>query len=57
MSKISVIGLDLTINIFQLDAVGEAGNLMLHKQLSSTQIQCFFVKLPPCLVGMEACGG
>lgn len=57
MSKISVIGLDLAKNVFQVHAVNERGKVVLRKQLSRAQVQRFFVKLPPCLIGMEACGG
>lgn len=57
MNKISVIGLDLAKKVFHVHAVDEAGNVMLRKQLSRTQIQRFFAQLPPSLVGMEACGG
>jgi len=57
MDKISVIGLDLAKNVFQLHAVDEGGAVVLRKQLSRAQMPRFFAKLPPCLIGMEACGG
>lgn len=57
MNKISVVGLDLAKNVFQVHAVDEEGEVVLRKQLSRAQMQRFFVKLPPCLIGMEACGG
>ena len=56
MNKISVIGLDLAKNVFQVHGVDERGKAALRKQLSRAQVQRFFAKLPPCLVGMEACG-
>ena len=57
MNKISVIGLDLAKNVFQLHAIDGQGEVALRKQVSRTQMCKFFAKLPPCLVGMEACGG
>ncbi|MCB0257011.1 MAG: IS110 family transposase [Anaerolineae bacterium] len=57
MNKISVMGLDLAKNVFQLHAVDEGGAVVLRKQLSRTQMPRFFAKLPPCLIGMEACSG
>lgn len=57
MSKISVVGLDLAKNVFQIHAANERGETVLRKKLSRSQMQRFFAKLSPCLVGMEACGG
>lgn len=57
MNKISVIGLDLAKNVFQVHAINEKGEVVLRKRLSRPQMQKFFAKLPPCLIGMEACGG
>jgi transposase len=30
---------------------------MLRKKLRRDQLMPFFANLPPCLIGMEACGG
>jgi transposase len=57
MNKVSVVGLDLAKNVFQIHAVDINGEVVLRKQLSRTQMARFFAKLPPCLIGMEACGG
>jgi len=57
MSKISVIGLDLAKNVFQLHGVDEAGLPVVRKKLHRKDLLRFFAKGEPCLVGMEACGG
>ncbi len=57
MNKISVIGLDLAKNVFQLHGVDADGEVVLRKQLSRAQLRVFFARLEPCLIGMEACGG
>lgn len=54
--NITTIGLDLAKNVFQIHAVNEAGRVVLKKQLRRDQMVQFFLKLQPCLVGMEACG-
>ncbi len=56
MNKISVMGVDLAKNVFQLHGEDDAGKVVLRKQLRRSQMLTFFAKLPPCLIGMEACG-
>jgi transposase len=53
--QISIIGVDLAKRVFQVHAVDQNGNVVLRKQLRRAQVLSFFAKLPPCLVGMEAC--
>ncbi len=54
--EITPIGLDLAKSIFQVHAVDEAGRPVLRRALRRAQVLPFFAKLPPCLIGMEACG-
>lgn len=56
MTKISMIGLDLAKNVFQVHATDAAGRPVLRKQLRRAQVLKFFAGLEPCIVGMEACG-
>ena len=53
--QISTIGIDLAKNVFQVHGVDVAGKPVLKKQLRRGQMLEFFGKLPPCLIGMEAC--
>ena len=55
--KITTIGLDLAKNVFQVHGVDAHGKVLVRKKLRRAQVREFFAKLPPCLVGMEACGG
>lgn len=55
--QITTVGLDLAKNVFQLHAVDQRGKVALRKQLRREQLMVFFANLPPCLIGMEACGG
>ena len=56
MTSVTTIGLDLAKTVFQIHGVDAAGNAVLKRQLRRGQVLEFFGKLPPCLVGMEACG-
>jgi len=53
--QISTIGLNLAKNVFQVHGVDEVGKLTITRRLRRGQLIGFFKKLPPCLVGMEAC--
>jgi transposase len=54
--KITTIGIDLAKNVFQVHAVDEHGKVVFNKALKREQMATFFVNLPACLIGMEACG-
>ena len=55
--KVSMIGLDLAKSLFQVHGVDASGKVVLRKRLSRGQMERFFAKLEPLVVGMEACGG
>ncbi len=55
MNKISTIGLDVAKNVFQVHAVDAAGAVVISRALRRAQLRAWFEKLPPCLVGIEAC--
>lgn len=54
--EISTIGFDLAKQVFQVHGVDAEGKLVISKALRRPQVMPFFAKLPPCLVGIEACG-
>ncbi|NNF77416.1 MAG: IS110 family transposase [Rhizobiales bacterium] len=56
MKEIITIGLDIAKSVFQVHGVAEGGAVVVRKQLRRSQVLTFFEKLPPCLVGIEACG-
>ena len=57
MNKISVIGLDLAKNVFQVHGIDTDDEVVVRKQLRRSEIRKYFARLEPCLIGMEACGG
>ena len=54
--KITTIGIDLAKNIFQLHGVDSKGHTVLRRAIKRPEMLAYFVKLQPCLIGMEACG-
>jgi transposase len=55
---IVAVGIDLAKNVYALHGVDETGKVVLRRpSVKRDQLLEFFAKLPPCLVGMEACGG
>ncbi len=55
MNEITIIGLDIAKNVFQLHCVDAGGHIVLAKALRRGQLLPFFSRLSPCLIGMEAC--
>ena len=54
--KLTMIGIDLAKNVFQVHGADDRGKAVLRKQLKRAQMISFFAKLAPCRIGMEACG-
>ena len=54
--KITTVGIDLAKNVIQVHGVDDQGKAVLKKALKRDQVAPFFANLPPCLIGMEACG-
>ncbi len=55
--NITTIGLDIAKNVFQVHGVDGHGKVVLRKKLSRGKVLEFFVNLPACLIGLEACPG
>jgi transposase len=55
MQAITTIGLDIAKSVFQVHGVDAQGNVIFRRQLKRRYVLSFFQKLPPCLVGIEAC--
>src|SRR6202171_170058 len=48
--------MDTSKHIFQLHGVDSAERPVLRRKLRRSQLLAFFAKLPPTVIGMEACG-
>ena len=55
MQTITTIGLDIAKSVFQVHGVDAEGNVIIRRQLKRRYVLTFFQKLPPCLIGIEAC--
>jgi transposase len=55
MQTITTIGLDIAKSVFQVHGVNADGQVVVRRQLKRRYVLAFFQKLPPCLVGIEAC--
>src|ERR1700745_3752513 len=55
METITTVGLDIAKSVFQVHSVDANGDVVLRRQLKRRYVLAFFQKLPPCLVGIEAC--
>jgi transposase len=55
MQAVTTIGLDIAKSVFQIHGVDAAGDVIVRRQLKRRYVLPFFQKLPPCLVGIEAC--
>jgi transposase len=55
MQAITTIGLDIAKSVFQVHGVDADGNVVIRRQLKRRYVLAFFQKLPPCLIGIEAC--
>ena len=56
LSLVATVGLDLAKHVFQVHAVDADGNIVVVTSLKRKDVLAFFASLPPCLVGLEACG-
>src|SRR3954449_3747625 len=56
MDQIIRIGMDTSKHFFQLHGVDGAERPVLRRKLRRNEVLAFFAKLPPTVIGMEACG-
>src|SRR6266571_2612766 len=55
MQAVTTIGLDIAKMVFQVHGVDAEGKVIIRRKLKRRYVAAFFQKLPPCLVGIEAC--
>ena len=53
---VKTVGLDLAKDVFQVHGISENGRVIFNKPIKRAKLLAFFQTLPPCTVGMEACG-
>jgi transposase len=57
VDQIIRIGMDTSKHLFQLHGVNAAEEPVLRKKLRRQDMVTFFTRLPPTVIGIEACGG
>ena len=55
MKEVSIIGLDLAKNSFQLHGASADGAVVFRKKLVRSQLLKFMAAQPKCIIAMEAC--
>jgi transposase len=55
MMQAVTVGLDIAKNVFHAYGVGAQGLTVFSRKLRRAQVEVFFSKLEPCLIGIEAC--
>jgi transposase len=56
MNMIATTGLDVAKEVFQIHSIDAEQNVVVTRALKRKDVRTFFAKLPPHLIGMEACG-
>jgi transposase len=57
MTEITTVGVDLAKTIFTIHGVDAHGKTVLRRTVRRERLMEVIAGLPPCLIGMEACGG
>lgn len=57
MENVTLLGVDLAKNVFQLHGIDDKGNPVLRKRLNREKFVETIANMPPCTIAMEACSG
>jgi transposase len=52
---VTTVGLDIAKHVFRVHGIDQDGQVLIRRQLRRSELIGFFRRLPPCLIGMEAC--
>ena len=55
--NISLLGIDIAKDVFQLHGADSLGKKLLKKRISRNELAEYIIKLPSCTIVMESCGG
>jgi transposase len=55
--NLTAVGVDIAKNVFQVHYVDRETGGIVNKSIKRANFLAFFANRPPCLIGMEACGG
>ena len=57
MTTISILGIDIAKNTFQLRGADHNGKAIMRKRMSRNQLAAYVANMAPCTVVIESCGG
>lgn len=57
MPQVSVLGIDIAKQVFHVVGMDETGTIVWRKRLTRSALMPFIARIPPLVIGMEACGG
>jgi transposase len=56
LNSVTKVGLDLAKHVFQIRSVDVDGRIVITFALRRKDVLSLFGSLPPCIIGLEACG-
>ena len=56
MPQVSVLGIDIAKQVFHVVGMDETGTIVWRKRLTRSALMPFIARIPPLVIGMEACG-
>jgi transposase len=57
MSQVSVLGIDIAQQVFHVVGMPDTGTMVWRKRLTRSAVRPCMARIPPVVIGMEACGG
>jgi transposase len=57
MPQVSVLGIDIAKQLFHVVGMDDTGTIVWRKRLTRSALMPFIARIPPVVIGMEACGG
>jgi len=54
--QVTTIAMGLAKDVFQVHGVTTDGTVLFNRSIRRTQALAFFQRIPPCRIGIEACG-
>lgn len=52
---VTIIGFDIAKNVFQVHGIDDHGKTVVRRKLKRHEVSQYFVRIPACIIGMEAC--
>jgi transposase len=57
MAQVNVLGIELAKRVFHVVAMDDTGTIVWRKRVGRGGLTPLIARLPPVVIGMEACGG